>query len=612
MFLGLELAASAAFLIYFTRTFDIPALLVAVHLPLWMLLRATSLLVPALLLLHTRLRRRHGLTPLIGLSTGLVAAAVWLLYLADFVSNLEMGSNITYKLVALWFADWRLGGNLLSLSPRVTVALAGLTIAVLGLHVAWSWRLRAGVEALVLPSHPTYVFATSRRASVTVATVAVVLVAYGLYGQLLYARTSRSELLSSDPILAFLRESVDVFDDSYLAGAARLREEEPRIRTAYPKGRPFARKHVIVVIVDSLRADHMSLYGYGRPTTPFLSSLHASGSLKKIEFATSACAESNCGILATLFSKGLRRQIPENFGLYHLLKDQGYAVNFILSGNHDWRGLREVYGQEQTLYFDGRQSQRFNRSDDRVIFEGLERVPHATGPAFFFVHLMSPHLIGTKQERFRIFTPSDVTNDWNALFGGAYDRETVVNNYDNGVTQADAIIKDLFAALSAKGYLDDSVVVVTSDHGEALGGTPREGYGHITSLYQELIRIPLLVYDTSSATYANLEFATQVDIAPTIVDRLGLPVPESWEGISLMRPLTRDTTFHQTALKTPKYAIVHRSGSRLYKYHYSFLGRREAVYDLTADPGELANIRDTVDPGLLSRLRSELARFRNQ
>ena len=80
----------------------------------------------------------------------------------------------------------------------------------------------------------------------------------------------------------------------------------------------------------------------------------------------------------------------------------------------------------------------------------------------------------------------------------------------------------------------------------------------------------------------------------------------------LVRPLTRVTTFHQTALKTPRYAILHRSGARLYKYHYAFLGHREEVYDLTADPGELVNIRDTVEPGLLDLFRSELDRFRNQ
>lgn len=86
---------------------------------------------------------------------------------------------------------------------------------------------------------------------------------------------------------------------------------------------------------------------------------------------------------------------------------------------------------------------------------------------------MSPHLISAKQDRFNLFTPSDVKNDWNTLFGGAYDRETVANNYDNGVTQADAVIKDLFGALEAKGYLNNSVVVVTSDHGSLVAQADR-------------------------------------------------------------------------------------------------------------------------------------------
>ena len=123
-----------------------------------------------------------------------------------------------------------------------------------------------------------------------------VVVAYAIYLHELSWRTPRSALLSSDPILAFLRSSVDVYDDSYLAVAAKLKEQEPRIRADYPRNQRFDRKNVILIIVDSLRADHMQVYGYSRPTTPFLAGLSASGRLRQVAFATSTVSPTAGGL----------------------------------------------------------------------------------------------------------------------------------------------------------------------------------------------------------------------------------------------------------------------------------------------------------------------------
>src|SRR5204862_5169484 len=119
------------------------------------------------------------------------------------------------------------------------------------------------------------------------------------------------------------------------------------------------------------------------------------------------------------------------------------------------------------------------------------------------------------------------------------DDETVAkNNYDNGIVEADATIEKLFGKLREKGYLANSLIVILADHGEGLGdhGLGWAGLGHLRTMYQESIRIPLLIYDESDVHYGNLKFATQIDVAPTIVDRLGLRIPPSWEGRSLLSP----------------------------------------------------------------------------
>jgi membrane-anchored protein YejM (alkaline phosphatase superfamily) len=317
--------------------------------------------------------------------------------------------------------------------------------------------------------------------------------------------------------------------------------------------------------------------------------------------------------MSTLASKSRRRQVAGDFKLDDLLHDQGYRTYFILSGIHDWQGLRQAYGQEMSLYFDGQNSKTFSSEDDRVIFEGFQQVPSYTGaPAFFLIHLMSVHTMGVRQEAYNLFRPLPGPKDWQELFHGENDRRPlIINNYDDGVLQADDMIKEIFTTLDRKGYLHDSMVVILADHGEGLGDHGKSSYGHVTSLYQECIRIPLLIYDKSPAKYANLKFATQIDVAPTIVDRLGLPIPGCWQGASLLNPNIKAVTTHQTNLSKPCYAVLYRTDAAMYKYIYCSVGKTEELYKLTDDPNEQNNLIEIADPSLLQFMRAELQRIRS-
>jgi glucan phosphoethanolaminetransferase (alkaline phosphatase superfamily) len=558
--LGYLLAAQTLFSLvyinYFCRAFKVDRSLIWIHLPLAAGLFAVGTITPGLLLFSRRIREFRFSKYLLVLGPACVTTAVALLYLTDFASNVWMGLNVNYKLLGFFLSDWWSGGDILYLSKWVWVGLAAIAIIIVAAYLALAKKIAGGLEELLLPKRRFSLFANRKRAIKSLVVIGIVLAGYAAYLCVLARRTSYSDLLSSDPFLSVVRGTTDVYDSAYLESVQRLKVEEPQSRTRYPSGQKFEKKNVVIIIVDSLRADHTQVYGYERPTTPFLASLLAAGQLRKVEFATSTCAESNCGILSTLFSRTLRHQVPKDLKLYELLHDQGYKTYFILSGNHDWQGLREAYGHEMDLYFDGLNSTRYSKADDRLIFEGLDRVPAYTAPAFFYIHLMSAHLIGLKRDEYRVYQPSVVKNDWAALFKGEYDRETVVNNYDNGVTQADATIKEIFAALQQKGYLQNSLVVILADHGEGLGDRGANGFGHVNSLHQEFIRIPMLIYDDSPAQYANLKFATQVDVAPTILDRLGLMIPSSWEGASLLKPNIKSFTIHQTSLRNPCYAVL--------------------------------------------------------
>jgi arylsulfatase A-like enzyme len=218
---------------------------------------------------------------------------------------------------------------------------------------------------------------------------------------------------------------------------------------------------------------------------------------------------------------------------------------------------------------------------------------------------MSTHYLGVQLSESHYFTqPDDQVSPGPEPYK-ILDRLNKPDRYDDKVRQADDIIRQLFDELAAKGYLDDAMVIVTADHGEGLG---ERHWAHGWDLYNEDIRIPLLLYDAPPATYANLAFATQVDIAPTILDRLGLPIPDSWDGRSLLSPTVKRFSFHQTYFVPNRFAVLYRADNGLFKYIATPQYRQEELYDLARDPHELQNDAGAQSP-LLELFRDKLRTY---
>ena len=593
---GAHTLACLAFLDYVCRSFGLSERLLLVHAPLVVAALLVSLIVAGTV---TRLApHRRGAPYLAAICPAIVVTAVFALDITSFATNRWLAISLSHPLVKLWVHAWWKGEQLLPVSTGLLIGAALVVVTTVMLEIViWAKTLRAFRPAV--PQRPA-----------AVAAVILLTCGYVVFFQQVVMRAGRSELIGADPIVAFFSANWTTVDARQQAIFDRFRHEGPRRRAAYGRQTTFDRKNVIIITIDSLRADHLPLYGYTRPTTPFLSQLHQQGQLRRVEFATSTCAESNCGILSTLFSKTLRHQVAEDFNLFALLKDQGYDTHFVLSGNHDWMGQRAMYGDEHTSYFDGRNSTRYGWNDDRLLVEGLERIGAYRRPSFFFFHLMSPHIIGHKDERYRIYQPAVATLSMRALFGGEYDRASIVNSYDNGIVEADATIRDLFTVLDRKGYLRNSIVVILADHGEALGERANNMYGHVNWLYQETIRIPMLIYDDSATVYNGLAFGTQLDVAPTVVDRLGLTIPADWEGVSLLRAAAPRQTMHQTKLTKPCFAIIDYKSDRMLKYMQCRGGAREELYDLSRDATEGHDLAQT-EPALTAGYRQVLDRWRN-
>jgi arylsulfatase A-like enzyme len=130
---------------------------------------------------------------------------------------------------------------------------------------------------------------------------------------------------------------------------------------------------------------------------------------------------------------------------------------------------------------------------------------------------------------------------------------------------------------------------------------------HGGDLYAESINIPMILTDTDLSASRSLPYATQLDLAPTIADLVGIPVPAQWEGTSLLGTLP-DISTTQTASARPIEAVIWRQAGESYKYLFDVRHNTEELFELRTDPREQRNLIAKAGPALLAFLRGTRAR----
>lgn len=348
---------------------------------------------------------------------------------------------------------------------------------------------------------------------------------------------------------------------------------ENRIKS-YPVINNFDKKNVILFSIDCLREDHLTFNGYSRNTSPFLDSLYNDGKLKKYKLSTSTCSSSFCGIMSMLNSKNLRGLSYFKYGIHDYLKKQGYRTNFILSGVHEgWYNLRKHYGSSIDYYIEGKDKSEFNTHDDALIVDEVMNIPaYSDEPNFFFFHFMGPHMLGHKDDEYEIFKPIIERGLVNRLRIGGYNDDNLkalyTNNYDNGIYQSDQYIKAILDILREKGYLENAIVAIAGDHGESLGENSTY-LGHGNALTDEYINVPILFLNDDMSSYKEDIYASHIDIAPTIISRLGLPVPDIWQGKDLTKRQKSRMTFHEQTphgFEEPHIGVISIENNLINKY----------------------------------------------
>jgi len=253
-------------------------------------------------------------------------------------------------------------------------------------------------------------------------------------------------------------------------------------------------------------------------------------------------------------------------------------------------------------FVDGSGQTQLNPYEDQLVLDAVEALPKAgSQPQFFYLHLMSAHTNRSFDSSFQQYEPVQDMRDWGRADPAKYDRMATTNTYDNGLLQTDAFLGEILAQFEEKGYLENSLLVLSGDHGEGLGEHGQ--WGHRYDLYPEMSRIPLLLLDTDTSRHYETCFAGQVDIAPTMLDRVGLPQQDFWSGKSLLGVGEERWLLQQTEDFPQKRGIILSAFPHLYQYRWDTEQDAESIFDLTHDP--LA--QDALDPpdsALLRRFRT--------
>ena len=393
----------------------------------------------------------------------------------------------------------------------------------------------------------------------------------------------------------------------------------------------YALQGVVLILLDTVRADRLGCYGYERrPTSPNLDALARTG----VRFAqTVAPAPWTLPSMAALLSGQYSERVFEDtlgFSIVEAFHDAGIETvaftegGFVSRAFAFDRGFDEWTEEEGAVQLlrNGQQRDPGKTGGIARTFTAVERwlsKPHA-GRFFLFVHTYEPHTPYTNHDFTRgldpgrvgpVFTLRDVHHvKQQTLVLTAAETAYVEALYDGDIASTDRHVGRLLRALDTFGLADRVAVIVTSDHGEGLGAPyPHNTADHGHALLDALVMVPLIIRDPTDAAARGVVVEEQVrtiDILPTVASLMQVPLAGPLDGRSLLPLLHGEEDGERLALIGQTKAGPPRVGLRTMGHKYIKTLSQSAegfepldpppperqLYDLRNDPRERDNLVD--------------------
>ncbi len=362
-------------------------------------------------------------------------------------------------------------------------------------------------------------------------------------------------------------------------------------------------RHVVLISLDTTRADYLSCYGYGRPTTPNIDALAKQGylfnhTITPIPLTLPAHTSMLTGTIPPHHGRHENKDPyfdPSLVTLAALLKTKGYSTGAfvgsqILNGSFGLNRGFDIYGDQ---FADEDQSERRAGEVNRAAFEWLEKQKRK--PVFLFLHYYDPHDAYEPPEPFATTFKE--------------------NLYAGEIAYTDHCIGKVIAKLKSLGMYESSLIIVTGDHGEMLGEHGEAG--HMYFIYQSAVKVPLIYKLPGSSGPQRIEdIAGIIDIVPTVCDLLDIEPPTGIQGKNLAPyfsntpPQSEDRHIYCESLYPTKYEANTLLSLVSNRWKYIQTTRPE-LYDLQKDPGEQTNLVKT-QPQRARILKDRLAQILEQ
>lgn len=387
----------------------------------------------------------------------------------------------------------------------------------------------------------------------------------------------------------------------------------------------FKKKYnIIIYVIDALRPDHLNIYKYPRPTSPFISSHAREGYIFSNAFSISAWSRPSIGTLLTslypVFHGASNRSsyLSKNvITLAEVLKNCRYkTAAFIANGNIFDPGLNFDQGFH---YFrpitTNSQGPPSAHEVIKAVRSWLHRYAQGETPFFLYIHTVDSH------EPYR-YLPHHFEEMKNITLFPPRVKEIIIsrphmedyfNRYDASIRYSDLNFGRFYKELKALNLINKSIIILTADHGEEF--IDHGSHGHGGRLFIEHIKVPLIIWlpeRINKQKYIK-ELVSHLDIAPTIVNLIGLQPPSYWQGKSFAELMTKEKPMYQ---KRELYFMEELDDNKLYaiiynNFHYILRLKpkfEEFLFDLEKDPFELQDITQE-NSLILNILKNKLLNF---
>ncbi|HWP93498.1 MAG TPA: sulfatase-like hydrolase/transferase [Thermodesulfobacteriota bacterium] len=357
--------------------------------------------------------------------------------------------------------------------------------------------------------------------------------------------------------------------------------------------------NIILISIDTLRADHLGSYGYGRDTTPNIDRFAKDAVLFTNTIAQSSWTlPSHMSMLTGLYPSGHGVMRPSSklsdghLTIAEILQNAGYETVAFTDGAY----LSHRFGYQGFDHFDdiGYGIEAIYAKAVNWLKKGHSR------PFFLFLHTYQVHAPYDPPPAYDIYSDKnyggivEVSGNSNDYYKEIKplmtleDYHYVIDKYDGEIYYTDYYLGKLFNKLKELNLYDDSIIILTSDHGENFLDHPAYHIDH-KELYDEIVKVPLIIKAPMFPT--NQIITTQVesiDIMPTVLEKLGISLPNWIDGKSVVELVQKGTygkthafserNYRYKMIRSNDWKLIHRSDTEL------------ELFDLKNDPGEQENL----------------------